>query len=135
MAGASKALETLKTKPANWTVYEFDEIGVIDFLRGLDFFVHYTHSQYYEEFGRNIMEAMAVGIPVILPQSFEFIYGDAATYAPADAVSAVISNMWQDEALYKRKAKAGRDFVERHCSLRAFLPRYINALEKGRLVT
>ena len=70
LGGADKALQIMEHRPANWTVYAFDEIRVINFLKDLDFFVHFTHSQYYEEFGRNIMEAMAIGIPVIFPKSF-----------------------------------------------------------------
>ena len=54
------------------------------FLAELDVFLHFPHADYIEEFGRAPMEAMAAGVPVILPPEFEPTFGAAALYAAPD---------------------------------------------------
>ena len=77
MGGAQGALKLLKRLPSNWTSLEFDATPVDRFLSELDFFLHFPHEDYIEEFGRNVMEAMAQGVPAILPPAFAETFGDA----------------------------------------------------------
>ena len=101
----------------------FGARDVKEFLSDLDFFVHYPHENYIEEFGRAPMEAMAIGVPVILPPVFKDTFGTAALYAEPDDVWQLIEMLWRDEAAWTARVKAGRDFVIRNCSYASFGPR------------
>jgi glycosyltransferase involved in cell wall biosynthesis len=93
------------------------------FLEDLDFYLHYPHENYIEEFGRAVMEAMAIGIPVILPKIFRQTFGDSATYAEAPDVAKVIQKLWEDRNAYLAQAERGRAFVREKCDMRTFKKR------------
>lgn len=111
MGGVSSAEKLVDKWPANWESLAFDSISVPEFLNGLDFFLHFTNSDYIEEFGRNIMEAMAHGLPVILPYQFREVFGDAAIYATPDDVSTVIKSLWADPEKYTDMSRRGIEYV------------------------
>ncbi len=115
MGGAQHAINVIGHQPRNWTVHRFGAMEPRAFLSDLDFFVHYPHEDYIEEFGRAPMEAMAVGVPVILPPVFQETFGDAALYAEPAEVWDRIQELWAHEEAYLARAQAGRDFVLRHC--------------------
>lgn len=117
LGGARQAQQILGAWPANWTVFGFNARDVRAFVQDLDVFVHYPHEDYVEEFGRSTIEAMAAGVPAILPPGFEEIFGEAARYAPPAQVWKVVESLWKDRAAYLEQARRGRAFVERHCGL------------------
>ena len=85
LGGAERARAVLGRIPRNWTVQPFDSVGIKTFLSGLDFFVHYPHENWIEAFARAPIEAMAVGVPAILPPHMLELYGEGAAYAePGD---------------------------------------------------
>ena len=112
MGGTKGATELLGTWPKNWESLEFDAVTAAEFLDGLDFFVHYTHSDYIEEYGRNVMEALAAGVPVILPSQFREVFGDAAAYAAPTDVPRVIEELWADPSAYVARIDAGLAYVQ-----------------------
>lgn len=91
----------LSEVPDAWTVYDTDEMPVQDFLRSLDYFVYFQHPQAIEAFGRAILEAIATGIVVILPQHFEEVFGKAAIYTEPAGVASKIKELHSDSKLYK----------------------------------
>ena len=112
MGGAGSALAVLGgTAPKNWVLHDFGAMEAGDFLGRLDFFVHYPHEDYIEEFGRAVLEALATGVPTVLPPVFRETFGDAAVYAEPAGVWERIAALWADEAAYLAQAKRGRDFV------------------------
>lgn len=112
MGGTKGATGLLGTWPQNWESLEFDAVTAAEFLDGLDFFVHYTHSDYIEEYGRNVMEALAAGVPVILPPQFQETFGDAAAYAAPTDVPRVIEDLWTDRTAYVARIDAGLAYVQ-----------------------
>ena len=120
LGGASKILNRLGKQPSNWHIRKFDSMDVYDFLIDLDFYVHYPHEKYIEEFGRGVMEAMAVGIPAILPSQFREIYGNAALYAKPSQVSQKIIDYWSSPDKYIEQAQIGRNFVIENCDIGSF---------------
>jgi hypothetical protein len=74
------------------------------------------------------MEAMACGVPAILPPQFEETFGSAATCAEPADVPLVVAELWQSEQSYLERARAGRDFVLRNCDISDFQAR-VNALK------
>ncbi len=54
---------------------------------------------------------MAIGLPVILPPTFEPTFKAAAQYAEPSEVWTVIVALWKDETKWKAQAQAGLEFV------------------------
>ncbi|MGI0501002.1 glycosyltransferase, partial [Limnospira platensis] len=115
----------LEEQPNNWQVIDSDRVSIQEFLQDLDFFIHYPHEDNIEELSYKVFEAMAVGIPVILPDKYQFpdTFGKAALYARSEKVSSIIQNLWFNESEYMQQAKIGRYFVENNCSFRFFVDR------------
>ncbi len=111
LGGATKATEVIGRLPENWNVLDFGSMNTRDFLDNLDFFIHYPHEDYIEEFGRSVIEAMAAGVPTILPPVFEKTFGSASLYADSTDVWSVVSSVWADENTYIARAQAGRGYV------------------------
>lgn len=123
MGGDTCALEHLGARPDNWDVVPFGATSAQAFLAGLDFFIHFPHEDYIEEFGRAMIEAMAMGVPVILPEVFRATFGDAARYACPEDVWPTIESLWHDEAEWMARAEAGRAFVIENCDHTRFQTR------------
>ena len=115
LGGALDALGLIGRKPRNWQILDFDEESVREFLSGLDVFVHYPHEDYVEEFGRTVAEAMALGIPCVLPPRFRETFGDAAHYEDDENVRAAVLRIWGDPGLYEQLSAAGLEFVRARC--------------------
>ena len=120
LGGAAHAIRMLGTQPENWQVVEFDGMAAQEFLDDLDFYIHYPHEQCMEAFGRAVMEAMARGIPVILPPQFKETFADAAIYAQPSEVAEVIAALWVSQTKYMEMASVAREFVLRNCDLKQF---------------
>jgi glycosyltransferase involved in cell wall biosynthesis len=99
--------------PANWQTVAFDQISVDRFLSEIDLFLHFVHDDYIEEFGRNVMEAMAAGVPTLLPQAFRETFGDAAVYCEPKEVAVTARQLWSDPAAYRAQVERGYDHVLR----------------------
>jgi hypothetical protein len=102
--------------PGNWELMPFAFTGVASFLASLDFYVYYHDDKWSEAFGRTILEALTVGLVVILPRHFETIFGAAAVYATPDQVETVISRFVADSAAYESQARKARSFAVNICS-------------------
>lgn len=76
--------------PPNWEVTPYGHVDVREFLAGVDYFVYFDNDQIVEAFGRSILEAIASGRIVILPEKFRPVFGEAALYCqPADVMELV----------------------------------------------
>jgi glycosyltransferase involved in cell wall biosynthesis len=123
--GGAKSVSRLLggSLPANWTVHDFGSLDPRDFLATLDFFVYYTHTSWVESFGRVIIEAMAIGVPVILPFPYRQLFADAALYAEPADVQHLICSLAADPEAYRRHVRKARLFVESHFGHDAHLRR------------
>ncbi len=113
--------ELMGSIPRNWSIHSFNEIAVPEFLRGIDFFLHYHHPRWIEAFGIASAEAMASGAVTILPPYMKENFGGGAMYCePDEAIQTVLSlyKHWDD---YLRQSRKGRAFVRRHNSPERFL--------------
>ena len=131
LGGARHADRILGGVPGNWRVSDFDATPVEDFLQGIDFFVNFINEDSVEAFSRNIMEAMAHGIPAILPTVFRETFGDAAVYCAPDEVESVVRRLWRDELGYAEMSRRGLAFVEAECSNRVVKARLRSLLGVG----
>ncbi|WP_112134528.1 glycosyltransferase [Glycomyces dulcitolivorans] len=123
LGGADIPARTLDGLPANWTVHEFNAVGVREFLAGIDVFAYFIADDGLEAFGRAPLEAMAAGVPVIMDPRFAPTFGPAALYCEPGEVAAVAERLAADPAAYAAQRSAAWDHLERHFSARALMER------------
>lgn len=128
LGGFDGPLKILGHIPHNVEVLEFDSVNVRHFIESLDFFLHFVNEDYIEEFGRNVMEAMALGRVVILPYEFKEIFADAAIYCEPHEVAQICKQYWDNPDMYLQQIKKGKVFVSEHCSNTVIKQRLLNAL-------
>ena len=110
--GGAKAPEVLIGRiPQNWRVEPFGSRAPQAFLSEIDVFVYYTHPGWVESFGRAIVEAMAVGVPVVLPPHYERVFGPAALYAPPSGAVDAARRLHADPGAYRAQARRAQDLV------------------------
>ncbi|WP_207706518.1 glycosyltransferase [Desulfallas thermosapovorans] len=130
--GGAKIPEIIMGRlPGNWHVLEFGKMPPKDFLAMLDVFVYYTHPDLVEAFGRVIVEAMAVGVPVILPPKFREVFGEAAIYAEPAEVKENIERLINDDDYYKSQVEKAWVYVEKHFGYAKHAARLGKSLERS----
>ena len=128
LGGTSVPKEMLKDWPTNWESHDFDSMAVRSFLEALDVFVHFTHSSYTEEFGRNVLEAMACGVPTVLDPRQSEIFGEAACYATHGEVVRTIEHLCSDYGARADLIDRGLQFAMTSSGALAVQQRLLDAL-------
>ncbi|MCC3762511.1 glycosyltransferase [Glycomyces sp. TRM65418] len=123
LGGARTAKRLLRRLPDNWTVHPFGSMPPKAFLHGLDAVVFFIAESGDEAFGRTPLEAMAVGLPCLLPRSFEPLYGDGAVYCEPSEVEARVREFMDEPDLYAEQSARAIAKVERDFSHQALLRR------------
>jgi hypothetical protein len=124
LGGIVAAAERLGYVPRNWSISKFDSVPVANFLSGIDIYLNFVLEDYIEEFGRNVAEAMAMGIPVIMGKKFRSTFGEAGTYCDVDEVSRAVDELWSSPILYAEKSRMGREFASRNCGTESLTARF-----------
>ena len=101
LGGAEPAREVLGYLPNSWQVMPFGAMDPQEFLAQLDFFVYFHHPAWVEAFGRNILEAMASGLPAVISPHFRPLFGEAAIYVEPPDVPSMLSRLYADRAAYE----------------------------------
>jgi hypothetical protein len=112
LGGADEATKCLGRLPANWNVRPFDSIAPAEFLADLDAFVHVAHPDMEEAFGRTILEALAVGVPVITEPRFARPFGDAVIASEPSNVRVHLERLRANSDFYYDQVQRGHDLVE-----------------------
>ncbi len=98
--------------PSNWTVRQFGAEEVLPFLESLDAYVYYHHPIWVEAFGYAILEALATGLPCILPPHFEPLFGYGAVYAdPWEALETSL-HLCADSERYKKLSSSAKALAQ-----------------------
>ena len=95
-------------------VIPFGEEDPVEFLKGIDFFIHYPSSAGKESFGMSTVEALASGRVAVLPPYMETTFGSAALYCDAADVERLVHELWSDKERYIAQARRGSEFVEQN---------------------
>ena len=113
MGGAKSALALLAESelPANWLVYDYDEVSVRSFLFQIDFFVYFPHPRMIEAFGRTVLEALASGCVVILPPHFVDTFGDGALYCSPEDVLNLVKRYSSNRRLFLAQSRLAQQRV------------------------
>ncbi|WP_328461540.1 glycosyltransferase [Actinoplanes sp. NBC_00393] len=123
LLGGEPAVQLLGHKPDNWELLEPGRLTIAEFLRGLDFFVHFPDPSLVGGFDRNVVEAMAAGVPVVAAEHLRPVLGDAALYAAPAGVTALIHQLYDDPDRCRVLARQARDLVEQRFGPRSHLAR------------
>jgi glycosyltransferase involved in cell wall biosynthesis len=124
LGGGKEIRKSLGGLPDAWTVLEYDEISVSKLLNDGDVYLNFNNEVYIEEFGRNVMEALFYGLPVITEKSFERTFGDAVLIADDNEGSAAITDrLISDKTFFEEQVARGQAFVQVNCSTEAVVAR------------
>lgn len=107
LGGADVARQRLGALPKNWRVLPFDAKRPEQWLAELDVFVYFPHADMVEAFGRTILEALAVGVPVICDSRFVDVFGDAVITCAPDDVRTNIDRLMSNDLLYSQQVERG----------------------------
>ena len=91
--------------PRTWDVLRFGAMPVPRFLSTIDYFSYFHGSAWVEGFGRAILEAMAAGLPCLLPADFEPLFGEGALYCEAAEVAGKVRALHASPADYARQSE------------------------------
>ncbi|MFP4636587.1 MAG: glycosyltransferase, partial [Nitriliruptoraceae bacterium] len=112
LGGASGAERVLGGPvPANWQVWPFGAVPARRFLAGLEIYVYQHHPAWVEAFGRSILEAMASGLPTVLPPRFAPLFEDAAIYSEPAGVAEHVTALHGDRDHYRDASARAAGFV------------------------
>ncbi|RRR96458.1 glycosyltransferase family protein [Glycomyces terrestris] len=123
LGGAESPRRVLGELPANWTEYPFGSVPAIEFLHSLDVAVYFTAEEYVEAFGRSPMEAMAAGLPCVMPPRFRPLFGDGGLYCEPHEVEDVVRGLMADPERYRAQSERSLAVVREHFSHEALLRR------------
>lgn len=104
---SSKAQTLLRENALLVSDEDFSEekyVSVLDFWLGFDPALSDTDPD------RDILTAMASGVPVILSPEQESVYGEAALYCNLKNVHSVVSRAWRNKDFYRQQVAAGIEF-------------------------
>ena len=119
LGGADQVIEVLGQLPANWNVRPFDSISPATFLAGLHVFVHVAHSDMEEAFGRTILEALAVGVPVITEPRFALPFGEAVIASEPEEIRTHLDRLRTDSRYYDHLVLLGHELIVNNFSYSA----------------
>lgn len=114
--------------PENWALIPYNDIPVNAFLAVLDFFVYYDNDHIVEAFGRSVLEALASGVVVILPEKFRRVFGDSAVYAAAEDVEDLVRSIYSDRGRYRALSARSLEYVRSHFSRESYAARMAGLL-------
>jgi glycosyltransferase involved in cell wall biosynthesis len=123
LGGTEAPARVLGRLPGNWTGLPFGAMEAVDFLHTLDVAVYFTAEEYVEAFGRSPMEAMAAGLPCVMPPRFRPLFGDGGVYCEPDEVEPVVRALMEDPDRYREQSERSLATVREHFSHEALLRR------------
>ena len=94
--------------PGNWRGIPFLHDGVGEFLHRLDAYAYFHSDLWVEAFGYNVLEALATGLPTVLPPSFHRLFREAAIYATPDEAAEAYERLRLDATLRARMSARAR---------------------------
>jgi UDP:flavonoid glycosyltransferase YjiC (YdhE family) len=125
MMGVPKPfMDQFEDLPSNWQVLPFSKEPVSGFLRGLDIYSYFHSPALVEAFGYGVLEALATGLPCVLPPYMESSFSDACLYAEPDEAPLVYERLRTDPCLLETTCRKGRAFVEERYGLDQFAGKF-----------
>lgn len=123
LGGVKAPSELLGYTPNNWLVHDFGSVHPKDFLKDIDVYLYYSHPDWVEAFGRVIIEAMAVGVPVILPEIYKPLFKEAALYADEYSAVKLAQKLVSDPVAYQNQVAIALKYANENFSYKTHLNR------------
>lgn len=123
LGGTTGVAEVLGYEPTTWQVTPFGGMSAREFLAGIDVFVYQHHPDLVEAFGRTVLEAMAAGVPAVVPPTLRALFGDAAWYAEPHEVQRCVWDLWRHPEVYRAQRERGLTAVRERFSTAAHVNR------------
>lgn len=123
LGGANSVVEQIGYLPNNWVVYEFGQLHPKEFLEKLDVFIYYAHPGWVESFGRVIIEAMAAGVPVVLPKIYKPLFKNAAVYANPENALQVALDLYANQEMYENQVNLAHHYITNNFSYSSHMKR------------
>ncbi|MBK1734150.1 hypothetical protein CKO15_02400 [Halorhodospira abdelmalekii] len=120
LGGCSRPRRILGRMPENWLDIKYGALPVTQFLAELDVFVFFPHEARIEPMARCVVEAMAAGLPVILPERFRGCYGETPIYCSATAVLPTLRALAADQTALLERCRRTRDEARERFGVRAY---------------
>ncbi|GAB4525078.1 MAG: hypothetical protein Tsb0019_27160 [Roseibium sp.] len=117
-------LDLFDTLPLNWQAYPFTSRPVSGFLRGLDIYSYFHSETWIEAFGYNVLEALATGLPCIVPHYMKSEFGDACIYADPGQAPKIYERLRDDETMWQEASSRARAFAESSHSLDQYTTKF-----------
>lgn len=108
---------------SGWTVHEFDDVPVPEFLDGLDVFAYHYHRAYSECFGRTVAEAMLMKAVCVLDPRLEPTFGSLAVYCPPEGTAQLVERLRGDPVAARRMAARARGEIAARHGTASVMPR------------
>lgn len=131
LGGAKSPSKLIGSVPKNWVVHPFGSMHPKDFLADIDVWIYFAHPDWVESFGRTIIEAMAVGVPVILPEVYRPLFQDAALYSTPQEAVALARKLLADPDAYDEQVAKAKRYAAEQFSFEMHLKRLQEAGVKG----
>lgn len=123
LGGSKTPLKIIGHVPKNWIVHDFGSMHPRDFLRDIDIWVYFANPAWVESFGRTIIEAMAVGVPVILPEIYRPLFQDSALYATPQTALEMAKRLHADPVGYDRQVAISKAYARDNFSYETHVKR------------
>ncbi|MBB4148590.1 glycosyltransferase [Sphingobium scionense] len=123
LGGASAPATVIGDIPQNWTVHPFGSLHPREFLADIDVYIYFAHPDWVESFGRVIIEAMAVGVPVILPEIYRPLFQDSVLYATPATAMDLARTLHGDPAFYDAQVRKAQQYVQDNFSYETHVER------------
>lgn len=110
--------------PANWHVLPFSSQPVAGFLKGLDAYSYFHSPAWIEAFGYGVLEALATGLPAVLPHYFSGWFEEAALYSTPAEAPEHYDRLLKDKAFRTETSEKARRFASERYGLDLFAERF-----------
>ncbi|WP_375055684.1 glycosyltransferase [Zobellella sp. DQSA1] len=125
LGGAQSPSEIIGYTPKNWIIHDFGALSPKEFLSNIDVFIYFSHPDWVESFGRVIIEAIAAGIPVILPEIYKPLFKESAIYSDYDSAIKIAKHLHDNPKEYNKQVQTALEFSRNNFSYQM----HINRLE------
>lgn len=118
-----------KHVPNGWLLRPYGSVSPYDFLNSIDVFVYFDHPTTVEAFGRSILESMASGCAVVLPEKFQEVFGAGPVYSAPEDVREVLERMRTDRVFFDSVREQTLSTVKERFSYESFAQWIISELK------
>lgn len=107
-----------------WSILDFNQVPVPDYLDGLDVFSYHHSPLWVEAFGRTIAEAMLMQVRCVLSPALKPTFGPNAIYGTPAEVPAILDHIRANLAAERAAASAARAHCVRAYSTETIVSRF-----------